>query len=174
MILVRPATSKDVPGITSIYAPAVIHGLASWELEPPDEAEMARRLETVTGAGYPWLVAENGEGHIFGYAYASSYRPRLAYRWTVENSVYVAEDAQGRGVGKLLLSSLIKACTAKGYRQMVAVIGDSANAGSIALHRSLGFQDIGTAPAVGFKHGRWLDQVMMQKALGDGATTPPV
>jgi len=132
---------------------------------------MTRRFEALAVAGYPYLVAETDAG-LAGYAYAGSYRPRLAYRHTVENSVYVATSAQGRGVGKRLMQSLIDDCARRGYRQMIAVIGDSANAGSIALHRRLGFEMVGTAKALGFKQGRWLDQILMQRALGPGSSEP--
>lgn len=171
-ILVRPATPDDLPAIAAIYAEAVVHGTATWEYDPPDLAEMARRHDALVAAGYPYLVAE-ADGALAGYAYAGSYRPRAAYRHTVENSIYVAPALKGRGVGRALLAALIDDCAARGFRQMVAVIGDSANAASIGLHAALGFAMIGTAPAVGWKHGRWLDQVLMQRALGDGAASPP-
>jgi L-amino acid N-acyltransferase YncA len=173
MPLIRPATLDDIKDITPIYQEAVQYGTASWELEPPDVSEMTRRFTALTEAGYPYIVAEN-EDSIKGYAYAGSYRPRAAYRFTVENSIYVATDAHGHGIGRALMSSLIEACTAAGFRQMMAVIGDSSNAASIALHRSAGFEPVGIARAVGFKHGRWLDQVMMQRVLGSGSDTAPV
>jgi len=169
---IRPADASDIPGILAIYADAVLTGTATWEIDPPDAAEMARRREAILAAGYPYLVAVS-DGRVLGYAYANSYRPRAAYRFTVENSIYVADDAKGRGVGKALMAALIEDCAARGFRQMVAVIGDSANAASIGLHRSAGFAMIGTAPAVGFKFGRWLDQILMQRALGEGAETVP-
>jgi L-amino acid N-acyltransferase YncA len=169
---IRPATADDVAGIAEIYVDAVLNGTATWEIDPPDLAEMARRREAILAAGYPYLVAEEG-GRVAGYAYANSYRPRAAYRFTVENSIYVANDAKGRGIGKALMAALVNECAARGFRQMVAVIGDSANAASIALHRSAGFTMIGTAPAVGFKFGRWLDQILMQRPLGEGAETIP-
>jgi phosphinothricin acetyltransferase len=134
MPLIRPATLDDIKDITPIYQEAVQYGTASWELEPPDVSEMTRRFTALTEAGYPYIVAEN-EDSIKGYAYAGSYRPRAAYRFTVENSIYVATDAHGHGIGRALMSSLIEACTAAGFRQMMAVIGDSSNAASIALHR---------------------------------------
>ena len=170
---IRPATVADVPAIAAIYRPAVVEGTASFELEPPDDAEMRRRFEGVTGGGFPYLVAAEG-AHVLGYAYVSAYRARPAYRWSVENSIYVAPAAQGQGVGRRLLGQLIEATTAKGYRQMIAVIGDSGNAASIELHRAAGFTSIGIIRAVGFKHGRWLDSVLMQRALGAGESTPPV
>jgi phosphinothricin acetyltransferase len=160
--------------VAAIYRPAVLTGTASFELEPPGEEEMARRFEAITGAGYPYLVAETGAtGAVAGYGYANAYRTRPAYRFSVENSVYVAPDAQGRGIGRALLAALIEECTARGFRQMIAVIGDSAQSASIALHRSLGFTFCGTIHSVGLKHGRWLDSVLMQRALGDGDTTLP-
>jgi len=169
----RPATSADVPAITAIYRPAVLHGTASFEQEPPTEAEMLRRFEAITGAGYPYFVAEF-DGRVVGYAYASAYRTRPAYRFTVENSVYITLDAQGKGVGRALLGTLIDACTAKGFRLMVAVIGDSANFASITLHRRAGFTFCGTIHSVGYKFDRWLDSVIMQLPLGAGDTSAPV
>jgi phosphinothricin acetyltransferase len=169
-LLVRPSIEADISAITAIYAHAVGHGTASFEVEPPDEAEMARRRQAVLAGGYPYLVAEI-DGTLAGYAYAGAYRPRPAYRFTVEDSIYVAPDRQGSGVGRALLVALIEACEALGFRQMVAVIGDSASQGSIRLHESLGFQPVGVLEAIGFKHGRWLDVVLMQRALG--AATPP-
>lgn len=174
MLIVRPATLKDIPGITAIYAEAVANGVATWETDVPDEAEIRRRFETITTAGYPYLVAENGDGAIWGYAYANTYRPRAAYRYTVENSIYVDPSAQGRGVGRQLMAGLIKSCVSRGYRQMVAVIGDSANLASIGLHKAAGFETVGVARSVGFKHGRWLDQVLMARPLGDGDTSLPI
>jgi L-amino acid N-acyltransferase YncA len=170
--LIRPATVEDISAITAIYRPAVLHGTASFELEPPDEAEMRRRFETITNGGYPYFVAEVS-GRVVGYGYASAYRTRSAYRYSVEDSIYVAPDAHRRGVGRALLAALITACTGRGYRQMVAVIGDSAQEASIGLHRALGFSVSGSIRAVGFKHGRWLDTVIMQRPLGDSDRTPP-
>lgn len=171
-LVVRPAALPDLAAITAIYQPAVRDGLASWEYDPPDVAEMIRRYEAIVAAGYPYLVAEM-DGRIIGYAYASAYRSRPGYRFTVENSVYVAPDTQRAGAGQALLRELIDRCTAKGYRQMIAVIGDSGNAPSISLHRKLGFTFCGIIHAIGWKHGRWLDGVYMQRALGAGDTTPP-
>jgi len=170
--VIRPATAADLPAITAIYQLAVRDGLASWEYEPPDEAEMRRRYEAIVAGGYPYLVAEAGS-RILGYAYASAYRTRPGYRFTVENSVYVAVDAQRSGAGKALLAALIEACTARGFRQMIAVIGDAGNAASIGLHRSQGFTHCGTIQAIGWKHGRWLDSIIMQRALGYGDRQPP-
>ena len=171
-VSIRPVTPADVPAITRIYAHAVKHGTASFELEPPDEAEMARRQRTLLDSGYPYLVAEIDEA-LAGYAYAGPYRPRPAYRFSVEDSIYVAPNAQRRGVGRVLLEHLIEECERRGFRQMIAVIGDSAQAASIELHRALGFRMIGAVENVGYKFGRWLDSVDMQRALGAGATTKP-
>jgi len=169
---IRAATSADLAAITAIYDQAVRFGTATFELTPPDLAEMTRRFAALSGAGFPYLVAVL-DGAVAGYAYAGPYRPRPAYRFTVENSVYLDPDTHRRGIGTRLLRALVGQCEACGYRQMIAVIGDSGNAGSIALHARLGFQMIGTHPNVGFKFGRWLDTVMMQRALGDGAATTP-
>jgi L-amino acid N-acyltransferase YncA len=171
-LIVREATPADIPEITAIYRPAVLNGTASFEIDPPDEAEMLRRYRTLVDAGFPYLVATEG-GQVLGYAYAGAYRPRPAYRFTVENSIYIASDAQRKGVGRALLDALLAVCTAKGFRLMIAVIGDFAQAGSIGLHRSRGFTFSGTLHSVGFKHGRWLDSVLMQKSLGAGDTAPP-
>lgn len=168
----RTATTADVPVIAAIYRHSVLTGTASFELEPPDEAEMLRRFEAVTGAGYPYLVATL-ENRVVGYAYVSAYRTRPAYRFTVENSVYIAPEAQGKGAGTLLLKALIDASAAKGYRLMVAVIGDSRNQASITLHRNAGFRFCGTIHAVGYKFGRWLDSVIMELPLGDGEKSAP-
>jgi len=173
-LAIRPALPADIPAITAIYAHAVTHGTASWELTPPEEAEMQRRFDAVLSGGYPYLVAER-DGVLLGYAYAGAYRPRPAYRSTVENSIYIAPGAQGSGVGAALLAALIDACTTRGFRQMVAVIGDGtgASVGSRRLHERAGFRLIGVAEKVGYKHGRWLDQMLMQKELGEADTTPP-
>lgn len=171
---IRPATAADIPVITAIYAHAVLHGTASWELDPPDGAEMLKRFEAITAGGYPYLVAEEA-GHLLGYAYAGAYRPRPAYRSTVENSIYIAPEAQGRGIGRALLDALMQECTRRGFRQMIAVIGDGTGAslGSRRLHERAGFRLIGVAEKVGFKKGRWLDQMLMQKDLGEGDRAPP-
>lgn len=169
---IRPATPEDIPAITEIYRPAVLTGTASFELEPPSVDEMRRRFETITSGGYPYLVAEH-EGAVIGYSYASAYRTRPGYHFSVEDSVYVVEGQQGKGVGRALLSRLIEECTARGYRQMVAIIGDSAQWASIGLHRKLGFTFVGTLHSIGYKHGRWLDTVIMQRTLGEGDCTPP-
>jgi len=169
---IRAATAADIPAITAIYGFEVREKTASFEMTPPDEAEMMRRFTAITGGGSPYLVAEAG-GRIAGYAYAGPYRPRPAYRYTVENSVYLDPAFYRRGIGRALLHELIAQCTARGYRQMIAVIGDSANAASIGLHRRAGFAMIGIHPNVGFKFGRWLDSVQMQLALGEGGSTTP-
>jgi L-amino acid N-acyltransferase YncA len=169
---IRPATLADIPTITRIYADAVMHGTASFELEPPDQAEMTQRMTALLNGGFPYLAAESG-GELLGYAYAGYYRTRPAYRFTVEDSIYIAGEAQRRGVGRALLNALITESEKRGFRQMLAVIGDSANTASIELHRAAGFRMVGTFENVGFKFGRWLDSVMMQRALGDGAARDP-
>jgi L-amino acid N-acyltransferase YncA len=169
---IRPAAAADLPFVTAIYQHAVLYGTATFELIPPDLAEMTRRFGTLMDGGYPYFVAAL-EGRVVGYAYAGAYRPRPAYRFTVENSVYLEPAIHRRGIGRQLLQRLIAESEARGYRQMIAVIGDSANAGSIGVHAKCGFAMIGTHPNVGFKFGRWLDTVMMQRALGDGGETLP-
>ena len=171
-VSVRPATLHDIAAITRIYAHAVLHGTASFEIEPPSEAEMTRRQQALADGGYPFLVAER-DGTLAGYAYAGPYRSRPAYHWSVEDSVYVDPEMHRRGVGRALLERLIEAAEQSSFRQMIAVIGDSAQAPSIALHRALGFRMVGTLEKVGYKNGRWLDSVLMQRALGTGAATPP-
>ncbi|WP_439598836.1 GNAT family N-acetyltransferase [Falsiroseomonas sp.] len=173
MPLLRDSRPDDIPALAAIYAHWVTHGLASFELTPPDPAEMARRRDAVLAAGHPHLVATDAAGRALGYAYASAYRPRPAYRFAVENSVYIAPDARRGGIGSALLAALIDRCTAAGFRLMVAVIGDSANAPSIGLHQRAGFTRAGLIPAVGWKHGRWVDSVLMTRPLGEGAATPP-
>jgi L-amino acid N-acyltransferase YncA len=168
-LLIRPATPAAV---TRIYAYAVAHGTATFEIEPPDQAEMARRQRALIDGGFPYVAAEL-DGKLLGYAYAGHYRTRPAYRFTVEDSIYVDSEAQRRGVGRALLNHLISESTGLGFRQMIAVIGDSAQTASIELHRAAGFRMIGNFESVGYKFGRWLDSVMMQRALGPGATTRP-
>ena len=168
----RPASLADIPAITAIYDHAVRHGTASFELEPPTEAEMTRRMQAVLDGKFPYLAADI-DGKLAGYAYASLYRTRPAYRFTVENSVYVAPDMHRRGVGKALLERLIEECTARGYRQMIAVIGDSDQAASIGVHKACGFEPAGNLKSIGWKFGKWLDTPLMQRALGDGAKTKP-
>jgi L-amino acid N-acyltransferase YncA len=172
MTTVRTATTADIPEITAIYAHSVLNGTATFEIDPPDEAEMRSRFEAITRAGYPFLAAER-DGKILGYAYASAYRTRPAYRFTVEDSIYVAPDIHRGGVGRALLARLIEECTARDYRQMIAVIGDSQQMPSIQLHRALGFTFAGTLHAVGYKFDRWLDGVQMQRPLGAGDRAPP-
>jgi L-amino acid N-acyltransferase YncA len=167
-VVIRPLADRDLPAVQAIYAHHVLHGLASFEEEPPSIEEIGARWKKVLELGLPYLVAEL-EGGVVGYSYAGTYRPRPAYRFTVENSVYVREGLAGRGVGKALLSALIAQCEAGPWRQMLAVIGDRENHGSIALHRSCGFRPIGILEAVGHKHGRWVDSVLMQRALGSPA-----
>ena len=167
---IRPTVAADLPFVTAIYDHAVRFGTATFELIPPDLTEMTRRFDALMDGGFPYLVAAL-EGRVVGYAYAGAYRPRPAYRFTVENSVYLEPAIHRRGVGLQLLQRLIAESESRGYRQMIAVIGDSANAGSIGVHTRCGFQMIGTHPNVGFKFGRWLDTVMMQLQLGDGAGT---
>jgi len=169
---IRRSQPDDLAAICAIYAHHVRYGLATFEEEPPDVAELARRRAELLARGLPHLVAEL-DGAVAGYAYAGPYRPRPAYRHTVEDSVYLAPEHIGRGVGRALLAQLIFACTAAGYRQMIAVIGDSANAPSIGLHAALGFREVGLLRAVGFKLGRWVDTVLMQRALGPGDTELP-
>lgn len=171
-VTVRPAVLADIPAITRIYTHAVDYGTASFELTAPDEGEMTRRFNELTTGGFPYLVAVI-DGAVVGYAYAGPYRARPAYRFTVENSVYVAHDSHRRGVGKALLEALIEASTEKGFRLMVAVIGDSNQAASIGLHEAAGFKHAGVFENIGYKFDRWLDSVLMQRALGPGASKPP-
>jgi L-amino acid N-acyltransferase YncA len=169
---IRPTTPADLPAITKIYAHAVLHGTATFELEPPDTAEMTRRYETLVAGGFPYIVAVS-DGVVVGYAYAGSYRARPAYRFAVENSVYLDPAAQGKRIGTQLMQALITESEKRGYRLMVAVIGDSANLASIGVHTRAGFQMVGTLQNVGLKFGRWLDTVLMQRPLGEGAATIP-
>ena len=170
-LLIRPSTPADLPAIAAIYAHDVLHGTGTFEIDAPDLAEMARRRDDVLGKGLPWLVAQ-ADGQVLGYAYANHFRPRRAYRFCLENSIYLAPDERGRGVGRLLLTELVSRCEAAGARQMLAVIGDAANAGSIGVHAALGFEHTGVLKAAGWKFGRWLDVVLMQRALGSGAGLP--
>jgi L-amino acid N-acyltransferase YncA len=165
--LLRAANADDMPQVTAIYAEHVRTGTGSFELEPPDEAEMRRRRDDVVARGLPYLVAAR-EDEVVGYAYAGTYRPRPAYRFTVEDSIYVRADCAGRGIGRTLLDALIVACERAGARQMIAVIGDAANTGSIRLHETAGFAPTGLLQSVGWKFGRWLDVVLMQRPLGPG------
>jgi phosphinothricin acetyltransferase len=173
MTLIRPATLADIPAIARIYGQSVETGTASFELEPPGEAEMAKRMRALLDGGFPYLAADV-DGAVAGYAYAALYRTRPAYRFTVENSVYVEPSMQKRGVGRALLEALIAQCAKKGFRQMIAVIGDSPNqAQSVGLHTAAGFTRVGVLDNVGFKHGKWRNSLLMQKTLGDGANTNP-
>jgi len=168
-IEIRPADVTDIPAITAIYAEEVLERTATFELEAPDVAEMTRRYAALTDSGFPYLIAAS-DGVVSGYAYAGPFRPRPAYRFTVENSIYLAPAFQRQGIGLLLLEELIARSAASGLRQMVAVIGDSANQASIRLHARAGFSMIGTLANTGLKFGRWLDTVLMQRALGEAAT----
>lgn len=170
--LIRAATTADADALAAIYGHHVLHGFGTFEETPPSPAEMEQRRLGVVAYGLPYLVAEEA-GHVLGYAYAAPFRARAAYRYTVEDSIYVAPGAQGRGVGRALLSAVLEHCEAMGLRQVLAVIGDSGNAGSIGLHRALGFEPAGVGRNVGFKHGRWVDIVWMQKALNGGSAGIP-
>ena len=172
-LAIRPCTGADLAAVTRIYAYHVAHGTATFELVPPDEAEIARRRAAVQNLGLPWIVASLDDGPIVGYAYASAYRLRIGYRFTVEDSVYVDPAHAGQGIGGLLLAHLIERCEAAGARQMIAVIGDSGNAASIRLHEKFGFRHAGTLRSVGFKFGRWIDTVLMQRPIGESDDTLP-
>jgi len=170
-VIIRPSQESDIATITEIYRHAVLHGTASFEIEPPSAADMAARRSALIAGGFPYLVAEV-EGVVAGYAYAGAYRARPAYGATVEDSVYVDPARKGLGIGKTLLVALIEEATVRGFRQMVAVVGDSENAASVGVHRATGFELVGTLKCVGWKHGRWLDTVLMQRPLGEANTTP--
>ena len=170
-LIVRPSTAADLPAITRIYGHLVLNGTGTFELEAPDAAEMARRRGDVLGKGLPWLVAER-DGQLLGYAYANHFRPRRAYRFCLEDSIYLDPAAQGKGLGRILLAELLAQCEARGARQMLAVIGDSANAGSIGVHRACGFEAAGLFKSAGWKFDRWLDVVLMQRRLGQGDSAP--
>ncbi|WP_431102597.1 GNAT family N-acetyltransferase [Roseateles noduli] len=171
-LLIRPSLEGDIAAIQQIYEHAVLHGTGTFETDVPDRAEMGRRRTEVLSRSLPYLIAER-DGQVLGFAYANYFRPRLAYRYFVEDSIYLSPQAQGQGVGRLLLAELIARCEAAGARQMVAVIGDSQNLGSIGVHRSHGFEDIGVMKAAGWKFGKWLDVVLMQRQLGQGDTSSP-
>jgi L-amino acid N-acyltransferase YncA len=171
-VQVRPATPEDIPAIHTIYSHHVLKGLASFEEEPPSPEELRRRYDEVVRGGLPYVVADFG-GTVAGYGYCALYRTRSAYRYALEDSIYVRPDTQGRGVGSALLAHLIGRCEALGYRQLIAIIGDSAHAASIGLHAAQGFQRVGTLRSVGYKFGRWVDSVIMQRPLGPGDSTPP-
>jgi L-amino acid N-acyltransferase YncA len=170
---IRAAASADIAAVTAIYAHAVRYGTATFEIEAPGEAEMADRFRSLVDGGFPYLVAEV-DGVVRGYAYAGPYRTRVAYRYTLEDSIYFAPDFHGRGIGRALIERLLADAAARGFRQMIAVIGDSRQTASIALHRTAGFHMVGTFEAVGFKFGRWLDTVLMQRPLGPGASAAPL
>ncbi len=172
-LTIRDVMQEDIAAITEIYRDAVLHGTASFELDPPDQREMASRMKGVVDTGYPYIVGLSEDGVLLGYAYASAYRARPAYRWSCENSVYIDKSAHGAGVGRKLMQVIIERCTALGFRQMLGIIGGSEHMASIGLHKSLGFEHVGTLPATGFKHGRWLDSVLMQLALGEGQSSKP-
>lgn len=171
-LILRDAHDEDMAAVQAIYAHHVIHGTASFELEPPTLAQMLQRRADIRGHGLPYVVAEH-RGTVVGYAYATLYRPRPAYRFTVEDSVYVHEGMAGLGIGQALLDLVIQRCIVGGRRQMVAVIGNSENVASIRLHERSGFRKVGVFESVGFKHGRWLDTVLMQRELGEGASSTP-
>ena len=168
----RPAQPADLPAIQSIYAHHVLHGLASFEEEPPSVQELERRYRDVISRGLPYLVAEYGLD-VAGYGYCSPYRLRSAYRYALEDSIYIRHDMTGRGIGRRLLEELIRRCEGLGYRQIIAVIGDSGNTASIGVHAACGFLRVGTLRSVGFKFGRWVDSVYMQRPLGAGDATRP-
>ena len=171
-MIIRTASPADADACQAIYAHHVVHGVGTFDEVPPGVEEISRRMAELAGYGLPWLVAEAG-GEVRGYAYAAPFRLRAAYRYTVEDSIYLAADATGRGLGRRLLGDVIARCEAMGLRQIVAVIGDSANAASIGVHGACGFEHRGVTPALGFKHGRFVDVVWMQRALGDGSETIP-
>ena len=171
-MIVRAATQADAQALADIYGHAVLHGFGTFEEEPPAAADMEARRMAIVSQGLPYLVAEDA-GRVLGFAYAAPFRPRAAYRYTLEDSVYVAPDAAGKGGGRAVLRAVIEACEALGVRQLLAVIGDSENAASIGLHRSLGFEQTGVGRSVGFKHGRWVDIVHMQKPLNGGDSVEP-
>ena len=171
-VRVRASQDGDMPAIAAIYAHHVLHGTASFETEAPSLEEMIRRRAEILSRGLPYLTAE-ADGAVLGYAYAGPYRPRAAYRNTVEDSVYLRPDLAGRGIGKHLLPAVIAACEQRGLRQMVAVVGDSANTASVRLHQAFGFRLVGVLETVGFKHGKWLDTVLLQRSLGPGHTAEP-
>jgi phosphinothricin acetyltransferase len=169
---IRPVSDDDMAAIQTIYAHHVLHGLASWELQPPNVAELTARRDVLLAGGYPFVVAMV-DGELVGYASAGPYRTRPAYRFTVENTIYLHPDRPGQGIAQPLLQRVIDDCTARGYRQMIAVVGDSGNQPSIRFHEKMGFRQVGLINAIGWKAGRWLDSVILQRALGTGADAPP-
>ncbi len=170
---IRASTDSDIPAITAIYRHHVLHGTGTFEIDPPSEQDMLGRRADVLSRGLPYIVAEGDDGQILGFSYANWFKPRPAYRFSAEDSVYVADAARGQGVGRLLLAALSQQAEAAGVRKLLAVIGDSNNAGSIGVHRAAGFTEIGVMRSVGWKFDRWLDIVLMEKVLGAGDTTPP-
>ena len=170
--LIRPSRDDDLPAIAQLYGHHVLHGTGTFETTPPTVDEMASRRADVLAKGLPWLVAE-ADGRVVGFAYGNWFKPRPAYRYSVEDSIYVAPDAAGRGQRRALLAELLLQLEVRGIRKVMAVIGDSANAGSIGLHTALGFERVGVVRSCGWKFGRWLDIVLMEKSLGPGDTTPP-
>ena len=173
MPLIRSCRDEDLPAVTAIYAHHVLHGTATFETEAPDAAEMAQRRQAVLARALPWLVAAGDDGQVLGYAYCNRFKPRAAYRYSAEDSNYQHPDAVGHGLGRALLDELAAQAQRAGVRKLIAVIGDGANAASIGLHRAAGFAHVGVIGACGWKFGRWLDIVLMEKALGDGSSTPP-
>ena len=173
MTTIRPSRDEDLAAITAIYAHHVLHGTGTFETEPPTEADMAARRADVLDKNLPYLVAEGDDGRLLGFAYCNWFKPRPAYRFSAEDSIYLADDARGQGLGTRLLAALEQAAAAVGVRRLIAVIGDSANTGSVGLHRSLGFQHVGVLMDCGWKSGRWLDVVLMDKALGPGSSCDP-
>ena len=169
----RPSQALDLPAITAIYRHHVLNGTGTFEIEPPSLSDMQTRREDVLSKGLPWLVAEADDGSILGYAYANWFKPRPAYRFSAEDSIYVADPARGQGIGRLLLDALCERCAQAGVRKLIAVIGDSQNTGSVGVHHAAGFTHAGTLQAVGWKFDRWLDVVMMEKSLGAGSSTAP-
>ncbi|MDO9479139.1 MAG: N-acetyltransferase family protein [Hydrogenophaga sp.] len=172
MPLIRPSRDEDLDAITRIYGHHVLHGTGTFETTPPSTADMTTRRADVLAKGLPWLVVEDG-GQVLGFAYGNWFKPRPAYRFSVEDSIYMAPEAAGKGLGRALLAELLAALERAGVRKVMAVIGDSANAGSIGVHRALGFEPAGVITSCGWKFGRWLDIVLMQKPLGAGDSTPP-
>lgn len=172
MPTLRPSRDDDVPSLAAIYAHHVLHGTGTFEIDPPSPADMAARRAEVLGRGLPWLVLEE-DGQVLGYAYCNWFKPRPAYRYSAEDSIYLAAGHEGRGLGRQLLAELARQAQAAGVRKLIAVIGDSGNAGSIGVHRSLGFEMVGTIRSCGWKFGRWLDIVLMEKALGEGDHSAP-
>jgi len=172
MSTIRPSTEADLPAITAIYGHHVLHGTGTFETTPPSEADMAARRADVLAKGLPYLVVEDA-GRVLGFAYCQWFKPRPAYRFSAEDSIYMHPDARGKGLGRQLLTALAASAEATGIRKLIAVIGDSANAGSIGVHSALGFERVGVFKSCGWKFGKWLDIVLMEKALGEGDSTPP-